>query len=304
MEVNTTSTADPVNMYNYLNNFVLNPIVFIIILLVIISYFVFFSTLGNNQNEGFNMNSSDTKYSNWQHIFGILIVLIVIILVLVNAFQYFFSVNITAYLNNLFSPNPEVDILVDHTSGTNKTSNLVQPHSSEDSENDDLKSGSSIPEVLYRKQVFNIPGNEYTFDNAKALCKAYGADLATYQQIEDAYKNGGEWCNYGWSANQMALYPTQPNTYDNLQKIKGHEHDCGRPGINGGYIANPNVKFGINCFGNKPKINQEEEELMKIASPYPKTLQDIEFQKKVDYWKNKVDQVLISPFNYNTWGQV
>ena len=43
---------------------------------------------------------------------------------------------------------------------------------------------------------------------------------------------------------------------------------------------------------------------MKVASPYPKTMQDIEFQKKIDYWKNKVDQILVSPFNYNTWGQV
>jgi hypothetical protein len=43
---------------------------------------------------------------------------------------------------------------------------------------------------------------------------------------------------------------------------------------------------------------------MKIATPYPKTLQDIEFQKKVDYWKYQVDKILVSPFNYNTWGQV
>ena len=26
-------------------------------------------------------------------------------------------------------------------------------------------------------------------------------------------------------------------------------HVC--PGINGGYIANPNVKFGVNCYGHK-----------------------------------------------------
>jgi hypothetical protein len=31
----------------------------------------------------------------------------------------------------------------------------------------------------------------------------------------------------------MALFPTQKETWDKLQKIKGHEHDCGRPGING-----------------------------------------------------------------------
>lgn len=297
MEVNTSSTTDPINMYNYINNFALNPIVFVIILLVIISYFVFFSTLGNNENQGFGMDSTDTKYSNWQNIFIILIIVVVIILILANAFQYFFSINITAYLKDLFSSQPQVDVIVNHNSG--KTIETT-----DDVKDPILKSGSNIPEMLFSKQVFNIPGNYYGFDDAKAICNAYGSELATYQQVEDAYKNGGEWCNYGWSANQMALYPTQQKTYDNLQKIKGHEHDCGRPGINGGYIANPNVKFGINCYGNKPKINKEEEELMKIASPYPKTMQDIEFQKKVDYWKNKVDQILVSPFNYNTWGQV
>lgn len=302
MEVSTTSTTDPVNMYNYMNNFVSNPIIFMIIFLVIISYFVFFSNLGNN-NGNFSMDNSDTNYSNWQRVFGILIILIIIILILVNAFQYFFSINITAYLKNLFSSHPQVDVVVNHDTGVNK--NAIK--GIDNNTNNELtggNGGTNFPETLFRKQVFNIPGNSYTYENAKALCSAYGAELATYQQVEDAYKNGGEWCNYGWSADQMALYPTQPNTYNNLQKITGHEHDCGRPGINGGYIANPNVKFGVNCYGNKPKISQEEEELMKIASPYPKTIQDIEFQKKVDYWKNNVDQVLVSPFNYNTWGQV
>jgi hypothetical protein len=33
--VNTTTTTDPVNMYNYLNNLILNPTVFIIIFLII-----------------------------------------------------------------------------------------------------------------------------------------------------------------------------------------------------------------------------------------------------------------------------
>jgi hypothetical protein len=39
-------------------------------------------------------------------------------------------------------------------------------------------------------EVFNIPGNEYTYEQGKALCKAYGAKLASYTQIEDAYKGG------------------------------------------------------------------------------------------------------------------
>ena len=82
----------------------------------------------------------------------------------------------------------------------------------------------------------------------KMVCDAYDAKLATYSQVEEAYNKGGEWCNYGWSADQLALFPTQKNTYDELMKTKNHKHDCGRPGINGGYIDNPNVRFGVNCY--------------------------------------------------------
>jgi len=277
--VNTTSTTDPVNMYNYLNSYILNPIGFLIIFLIIIAYFVFFSSLGNNTGTS---NISSSSIEGGQNTMGIIIIAILIVLILINAFQYFFSISITAYIKDFFSDKPIIDIVVDQST--------YNP--------------SSVPEIRFKKQVFNVPGNYYKYDNAKALCQAYGASLATYQQVEDSYKNGGEWCNYGWSDGQMALFPTQKKTFDNLQKIKGHEHDCGRPGINGGYIANPNVQFGVNCYGNKPKITKEEESLMEVASPYPQTVEDIAFQKKVDLWKNKVDSVLVSPFNYNNWSQV
>ena len=163
---------------------------------------------------------------------------------------------------------------------------------------------STVPEIRYTEQVFNIPGNYYGYEDAKTLCTAYGARLANYQEVEDAYNKGGEWCNYGWSDGQMALFPTQTTTYNNLQKIKGHEHDCGRPGVNGGYMANPHLKFGVNCYGYKPKINQEEEQLMQATSPYPKTEKDILFEKRVDYWKSKLGDILVSPFNYNTWSKI
>jgi hypothetical protein len=32
-------------------------------------------------------------------------------------------------------------------------------------------------------------------------------------------------------------------------------------------------------------------------------MQEIDFQKKVDYWKNKIGQIMVSPFNYNMWGE-
>jgi len=275
--VNTTSTTDPVNMYNYLNNYILNPIVFIIILIILLAYYLFSSDavsgLGNMQG---------ATSSSGSNVFGIIIVIILAGLIIVNALQYFFSINVTAYISDIFAPVKKVDIVVDQT--------LYQP--------------APVPEIRFKKQVFNIPGNYYDYDNAKALCKAYGAELATYDQIEKAYNSGAEWCNYGWSANQQALFPTQKKTYDYLQTVPGHENDCGRTGINGGYMANPKLRFGVNCYGNKPKITPEEEELMKTTPAYPQTAQDIAFQKRVDFWKTKVGDILVSPFNKNSWGSL
>jgi hypothetical protein len=280
MNVSTTSTADPINMYDYVNSLVFNPIVFVIILLIIIGYFILFSSLGNS-NES-SIGNIETNSGKGQNVIVIIIIAILVVLIIINAFQYFFNVNITAYVKDIFSNNPKIDIVVDQSN--------YEP--------------SSLPTIKFKKQVFNIPGNYYDYENAKAICTSYGAKLATYKQMEDAYENGAEWCNYGWSEGQNALFPTQQKTFDNLQKIKGHEHDCGRPGINGGYIANPNVRFGVNCYGNKPRMDAKEEELMKTVSPYPQTKEDLVFQKRVDFWKEKIDDILVSPFNHNSWGEL
>jgi hypothetical protein len=278
--VNTTSTTNPVNMYNYLNTYILNPIVFIIIFLIIVAYYVFSSSYVSSPNGLGNTTSSNSDIN----IMSIIIIAILVVLVIINAFEYFFSISVTAYIQGLFSPTTQVDIVVDQSS--------IQSS----------PSPAPVPTIRFKKQVFNIPGNYYNYNNAKALCKAYGAELASYEQLEKAYNDGAEWCNYGWSSNQLALFPTQQKTFNNLQTIKGHEHDCGRPGVNGGYIANPNVRFGVNCYGNKPKITEQEEDLMKTSTPYPQSAEDIAFQKRVDFWKGQVDNILVSPFNYNTWG--
>lgn len=164
---------------------------------------------------------------------------------------------------------------------------------------------SSVPEIKIAEQVFNIPANLFTYQDARAVCSAYGARLATYNEIEDAYRKGGEWCNYGWSDNQQILFPTQKKTYDKLQKIKGHEHDCGRQGINGGYIANPHARFGVNCFGYKPEMTTAELQMMENASsPYPLSVEDLEMQRKVEFFKKNLDNILISPFNSSYWSKL
>jgi len=154
-----------------------------------------------------------------------------------------------------------------------------------------------------KKEVFHVSNNTHSYRDAQAVCQAYDAELATYQQVEDAYRAGGDWCSYGWSQDQLALYPTQVSTYDKLQKIKGHEHDCGRPGINGGYIANPDAKFGVNCWGKKPAITGEETNLMKLSPIPPKNPEDIAKEQRVQFWKSHLAQILLSPFNTTEWSR-
>ena len=103
------------------------------------------------------------------------------------------------------------------------------------------------------KQVFNINRNIYKFTESEPLCRAFGAELATYDQVKEAYKAGADWCNYGWTKGQLALYPTQQATYDKIQM--GPEADrmsCGVPGVNGGFFPNEDQRFGVNCYGPRP----------------------------------------------------
>jgi hypothetical protein len=267
--------------YDYINNLLSNPTVIIILVVVIIIYIIMFMSLGGSESV---VPSSDTVSNSSSNTITIFLVAFFIILIIINGLQYFFGVDIVAQLKNVLTGNPEVDITVD--------TSRVQA------------ANAPVPEILLKKQVFNIPGNEYVYPDAKALCSAYGARLATYTEIENSYNDGGEWCNYGWSDGQMALFPTQQKTFDELQKIQGHENDCGRPGVNGGYMANPAIKFGVNCFGYKPRMNSDEEELMANEPIYPKTLKDIAMENRVNYWKDKLSEILVSPFNNNTWSKL
>ena len=287
----TTSTANGVDsevssVYDTINNILMNPSIFIILVIVVVLYLILFIKFGSNKTSENHSNSnsnSNNSSSGGSKFLTIIMVTFFIVLVVINGLQYFFGVDIVASINNLFSSQPEIDISVTNPVTTTTT---------------------TVPEIKIKKQVFNIPGNNYIYPDAKALCNAYGADLANIQQIEKAYNEGGEWCNYGWSDGQMALFPTQQNTFDGLQNIPGHENDCGRPGVNGGFMANPALKFGVNCYGYKPKITDEEQELMQDVPVYPKTVKDIALEQRVDYWKERLPEILISPFNHDKWSKI
>jgi hypothetical protein len=134
----------------------------------------------------------------------------------------------------------------------------------------------------------------------KQLCAGIESDLR--REIENSYNNGAEWCNYGWSEGQMAYFPTQKSTWNELQKDDRLKNICGRPGVNGGYMLNPNIKFGANCFGVKPRndkwVKQAMPQFPKLQPSCSKKEQDMNERAK-----SLRNSAQINPISRDKWSR-
>jgi hypothetical protein len=148
---------------------------------------------------------------------------------------------------------------------------------------------------LVGSEVFHVSDKSFTYDEAEAVCAAYDSTLANLEQVIEAYNSGAEWCSYGWSAGGMALYPTQKQTWDALQREidPAKKTACGRPGVNGGYF-DPKLKFGVNCFGFKPKGE------FKAPAPLP-GVDKTAFDAMVAKFKDMLKSMTVTPFSRQEW---
>ena len=241
----------------------------------------------------FSMPSSNTTVSTpfltrSRIAFFIIALLVLTIVVLI----YIYFDNIYNYIKNIFDkpepPNraPIINV-INHAptpSSPPEEANLIE---------------RILPE---RREVFNISANRYTFYDAEPLCKSLGAEIASYEQIKAAYEEGGDWCNYGWSAGQMALYPTQNDTWQKLQAGPEEQRmSCGKVGVNGGYFDNPELRFGVNCYGVKPVQKNHDASIVSNGDNYPESPETIEFDKKVAKFRGLADTIGILPFKKGTW---
>lgn len=151
-------------------------------------------------------------------------------------------------------------------------------------------------------EVFNVSKNTFTFYDAEPLCRALGAELATYDQVKSAWEKGADWCNYGWVKGQTAVYPTQKDTYDKLQAGPEEQRTaCGVPGLNGGYFDNPELRFGVNCFGPKP--NQSQHDAITMSKGAPLSPDALEVEKKIAKFRTEAASLGVMPFNTGKWSQ-
>ena len=248
----------------------------LLLVFVILVYVVIFSLLNN---------ASVSNPERKPYIFVIEVVMwIVLVVIIVLNVRYYNDKDFSfdQIFRNLFSENtPELEVNV---------------HRGEDGSRDVPKRKG---EEKRKGEVFHLRKNIFDYNEAKEACGLLNSRLATYDEIENAYSNGANWCSYGWSDDQMVLFPTQREYLNQLKQFPGHEHDCGRVGINGGYVQNKHAKFGVNCYGKKPYATDKDKEYLskyKLSGSVPDDLlEKLRKEKEKDF--------LVTPFNKEKWSQ-
>jgi hypothetical protein len=153
-----------------------------------------------------------------------------------------------------------------------------------------------------KEEVFHISNQDYSYEQSKCKCESYGARLATNAEVTDAYNNGAHWCSYGWTEKQSAYYPVQKCEWDkiieNNERLPPKERKyCGIPGVNGGFFSNPELKFGVNCYGIKPKGK-----ISKEKKPYCPPMNFCKLENNYEA-SHKLDTDEIIGFNDEKWSE-
>ena len=211
--------------------------------------------------------------------------------------------NWTTSIQQYFNPNTPPAPTSD-TKNTNETAPTEPPMPPQDASSDPPSGFDAVVEKVISpaKEVFSVSSNTFSYYDAAPLCKALGAELATYDQVKSAWQKGADWCNYGWVKGQMAVYPTQQDTYDTLQQGPAEQRGaCGKPGLNGGYFDNPELKYGVTCIGPKPSQSSHDATSITSGATRPLTSQGLAFENKVQQFKEQAESLGILPFNSGKW---
>ena len=265
------------------------------------------SGANNFKNVAANAANASQSSSSLGTLFGVGLFLIGVFLVAMFVFQDEFNVAwnyLVTSFRKLFNMDAPVSTPENKEDKEEKDVTEAPPSSVETAANANSKSASLLSKILPMgsKEVFNVSVNDYTYYDAEPLCLALGAELANYEQVKEAWNKGGDWCNYGWTKGQLAIYPTQKETWNKLQHGPPDQKGaCGRPGVNGGFFDNPEMRFGVNCYGVKPEQSANDERLLMENGTIPRTASTLKMDKQIQDIKNNLDTIGILPFSQTKW---
>jgi hypothetical protein len=249
----------------------------------------------NKKNGGFDFNFNFDNIIQYITIFLLAIIII-----------YIFSFSIKYLVSNKHPKKPYFtylfgmkfnDIYLEEKSKTDKLNEIRQKIQANISFDDEgsikaTPSNSSPLDLFNRKivkdnkEVFYISDNIFSYNDSKCLCSNMNSKLATKEDLISAYNNGFSNNSYGWVDKQQAFFVKQPCDVKN-DKTK-------RAGLNGGFFSNPELKFGVFCYGIKPYG-----QLVKEKEP----ICDKEICDTKKFNAERLKNLNISPFNKDSWSQ-
>jgi hypothetical protein len=161
-----------------------------------------------------------------------------------------------------------------------------------------------------KKEVFLIY-NKFNYVDAQKVCKLYNGRLATEEDLDTAFKNGANWCNWGWLDGKKIAYPVQEKYWEDIEKVhKGH---CGpTAGINKINNIDPLKKYSVNCYGIKPRKSKNDinldlglEPVKKLkANSLEKKIKQCKLSKAKKWAREQKKKVRIVNFNKYKWSIV
>ena len=160
------------NNYTYdLTNIIEKPIVIIVFVFLVVVYMIYiyisnsssksnadYYDIFNSENDVYSISdsySSDNSISSG--LFAKFIVIVFIGIIVVKGYQIIFNKTITASVNDIFTNEPKVDIHVNNNEPPPTYTPILNKYGLEPV---NLPTGGI-------KQVFNVPGNIYSYDNAQ-----------------------------------------------------------------------------------------------------------------------------------------
>lgn len=199
---------------------------------------------------------------------------------------------------------------VDETQCLDESTKKVRPTTDDEKKEISSKKDKNKQEALKSKKEVFLIYDKFNYLEAKEICKNYSGRLATENDLLKAFKNGANWCSWGWLEGEKIAYPVQEKFWTKTEKV--HKGFCGpTAGINKIENVDPFKRFGINCYGIKPrrtlkdkKIEKELNEMDKVE-PLSKLIRECKKEKQIEKQKkwiqDKKKKVKILSFNDIKW---
>lgn len=164
-------------------------------------------------------------------------------------------------------------------------------------------------------EVYSTTKNIWTYDDAEAVCKSQGSELASYDQLVKSAEDGAHWCNLGWvksdtsdnsDPHKYAHFPVQKDKYKEV-KNSTNKDACGKLlndkykdkdySLQGG-AYNKNKLLAVNCYGQKrePKIDE-----LDYMNQIKAGTTSHELENKMLEIQDLTDNMSFYPFNSSEW---